>query len=183
MEQRTRVLMILAGALVVGFAGYRVLFLPWDEKRRKLDKDILAAKRDLGVAKAFLAKRGDIEREWTRTESEVRDDKRPILKSSLESYVRQEITDKAIHDNSRLPSVTPKDHAEQVGDFQERIVDAKGARFKAQEFVDFLYKLYTAREFVKMRTLSVTARDDGERVVDFSVSTIEWAPVVTRGKP
>ncbi|GEM_PF-5147036 len=174
--------MIVAGAALALFIVYRVVWLPWLDKKKKLDSDILKTKRSLGVAKAFLEKRSDIDREWRKTETDVRDPQRPALKSSLESYVRQAFTDETIGDNGRLPNVTPKDQAEQVGDFQERIVEAKGARFKVKEFGDFLYKVYSAKEFVKMRTLSVTARDDGELVVDFSMSTIEWAPVSTRGR-
>lgn len=182
MEMRVRVLLGAAIGVAALFLVYNIFYKPWIEKKRKLDAEIVKTKRSLSVAKAYLSRRSVIETDWKKIETDVRDPQRPALKSGFESYIRMTFTDQTIQDNGRLPTVTPKDQAEQVGDFAEWIVDAKGARFRIAEFREFLYRLAVAKDFVKVRTLTLVTKDE-EQQVDFGISTIEYSPVVTRSKP
>lgn len=178
MDRRTLILLVAALSIAAGMIGYSVVWKPWNEKRKKLDAEIAKSNRQLTVAKEFLARKPQIDADWKKMEDALRNPEREYFKGDLISYVRK-LVDKVIPDDKRRPVLDMRPQAEQVADFAEWVVDGKNARFHIDEFKNFLIELDSAKEFLKVRSMTYTTKYDSNEsviLVDFRLSTIEYAP-------
>lgn len=179
MNLRTKILLAVAIALAAGLLMYTVGYKPWSRKKEALEADILKTERGIGVAKNFL---GKVEGDWKTLETQLRDPQRTALVRGPDLYVLA-LVDKMIADENRKPKgLTPlPDNRE--GDFVERSVDVKNARFRVDEFAKFLVEIHNAREFLRIRRLAISTqydRPDNVVTVEFQASTLVYEPGAKR---
>ncbi len=172
--------------IVLGLGGFYLVWLvgiqPIFDKMKTLDGQISATKRALHVEKSYLKRQETIEQEWETTLEEVQNPEREMLKGPFD-YV-QKLIDRTIKSESRRPSYDrPK--KEQQGDFMETWVMVTDAKFKIDEWIQFLVELANEKDFLNVRRLELKSRfDRPEKVlaVEMKLSTIEYSPVVSKAR-
>lgn len=178
MNLRTKILLAVAITLPAALLIYTLGYKPWSRKKAALETDILKTERGIGVAKNFL---GKIEGDWKTLETQLRDPQRTAIVRGPDLYVLA-LVDKTIADENRKPNLTPLPDSRD-GDFVERSVDVKNARFRVEEFAKFMVEVHNAKEFLRIRRLSISTQyDRPENVVtmDFQASTLVYEPGVKR---
>ncbi len=178
MNSRTKILLTVAIALGAGALIYKVGYQPWNQKKTALETGILITERDIRAAQDFL---GKVEGDWKTLEAQLRDPQRTALVRGPDLYILA-LVDKTIADENRKPNLTPlPDHRD--GDFVERSVDVKNARFRVEEFARFLIEVHNAKEFLRIRRLSISTqydRPDNVVTMDFKASTLVYEPGAKR---
>ena len=171
-DQRTRILAIAAGAVLLVFLGEKAYAGLWSDPWEKVNKEIRDADADLARATAVVSRQAAVQEDWKKIRGLMA--KRPAnvgnhLVGRLESMFDR-VGVKADISSTSLP--------QQQGDFREYVFET---RFKLPwgSFVDLLAELHNSREFLKLLRLNVVSQYEREdRLdVDLKVSTIDYAPL------
>jgi hypothetical protein len=181
MDKRTRILLFAAIGVAGLFLVYNVFYKPWNEKRKKLEADLIGAQRSLSVAKAYLGRRVQIEDGWEKVESELRAE-RKALTQGLDLYI-SDLVDKTIQDSSRRAYTRTPLPPDREGDFVEHLVEVKGVKFKIDEFTKFLVALNNDKDFLRIRRLAISTKYDTQDdviSVELKASTLEYDPIARK---
>ena len=171
-DRRTKVLALVAGAVLFWFMAEKAYAVLWSEPWSKVRSEIAAADVELARAKGVLAREAQVQEEWKKIRGLLA--KRPEnvgthLVSHLDSIFGRAEVKADISSGS-----SPQQH----GDFREYVFET---RFKLSwgSFVDLLAELHNSKEFLKPLRLNVASQyERDERLdVDLKVSTVEYAPL------
>ena len=171
MNDRTRILAVVAGAALLWFVGEAAWGAVWSTPKAKLDADLAQADQELARAKGVLGREAQVQEEWRKIRGLLAK-RPPNVGTHFVGHLDGVFDRVGITADIASPS-SPV----QQGDFREYVFET---RFKLPwgSFVDLLVELHNSREFLKPLRVNVSSQYEREdRLdVDLKVSTIEYAP-------
>lgn len=176
MGGRSRLLALVLGVAVAGFAADQLFLSPWLGTMKKRDTDIARTEAEIAKHKAILAREKAVRQEWDKLNALLSRKREP----NIESHFMSHLGDLCKKAGVSVESIQG-DRVVQQGVFKEYPYQTK-FKLSWSELVRLLVALHNSPELLKPARVTITSLYEREPRIDLDlkVSTIEYEPVAVK---